>query len=283
MVGRSEAMQTVFEPMRKVARTDAPVLISGRPAAARRSPPAHPPALPAGRQALRGVQLRSRCRPRSSRASSSGTSAAAFTGADKRRVGYFEEANGGTLFLDEITEMSAELQVRLLRVLEEQTLRRVGGTQEMRVDVRLLSATNRDPQEAIKEGKLREDLFYRLERLSALPAVAQGPARGHRPSRRALPAPDRSRKSARACVRAGTPSALELLQAYAWPGNVRELRNAVHRAYIMTEGDTIDAASLADVLPGGPADECEDDTRVKVPRAAVAKKPRATPKRSVKR
>jgi transcriptional regulator with PAS, ATPase and Fis domain len=76
-----------------------------------------------------------------------------FTGADRRRVGYFEEANGGTLFLDEITEMSAELQVRLLRVLEERTIRRVGGTQELKVDVRLLSATNRDPKEALEKGK----------------------------------------------------------------------------------------------------------------------------------
>ena len=86
----------------------------------------------------------------------------AFTGADKRRIGYFEEANGGTLLLDEITEMGAELQVKLLRVLEAKTVRRVGGTQDLRVDVRLISATNRDQAEAIRQGKLREDLYYRL-------------------------------------------------------------------------------------------------------------------------
>src|SRR5439155_1360058 len=85
-----------------------------------------------------------------------------FTGADKRRVGYFEEAAGGTLFLDEITEMGSELQVKLLRVLEDRTLRRVGGSQELKVDVRLVSATNRDPHDAIRHKKLREDLFYRL-------------------------------------------------------------------------------------------------------------------------
>jgi two-component system response regulator AtoC len=171
-----------------------------------------------------------------------------FTGADKRRVGYFEEANGGTLFLDEITEMGSDLQVKLLRVLEAKTVRRVGGTQDLRVDVRLVSATNRDPLKAIQDGKLREDLYYRLNVLPiTLPTLAE------RPDDIPLLA-EHFRKQIEEQEKAGVsawhPRGLEALKLWDWPGNVRELRNVVHRAYVMTEGDTIQAETVEGLLPG---------------------------------
>src|SRR5262249_5567573 len=168
--------------------------------------------------------------------------------------GYFEEANGGTLFLDEITEMSAEMQIRLLRVLEERTLRRVGGSQDLKLDVRLLSATNRDPVEAMQAGKLREDLYYRLnvfplcmppltDRPEDIPILAEH-------FRREI------EKQEKSGVINWDPKAMDLLRAYDWPGNVRELRNIVHRAYILTEGATISSNVVRGLLPA-PKQESE--------------------------
>ncbi len=198
----------------------------------------------------------------------------AFTGADRRRVGYFEEANGGTLFLDEITEMSAELQVRLLRVLEEHSLRRVGGSQDIAIDVRLLSATNRDPQEAMKAGKLREDLFYRL---NVFPLCL--PPLKDRLDDIALLA-EEFRKQIEEQEKTGVlrweASALEALRTYDWPGNVRELRNMVHRAYIVTEGETILAATVKGLLPPSAEGECE-------PRVPKAKAKTKAPRRPTSR
>ncbi|HEX9149726.1 MAG TPA: sigma 54-interacting transcriptional regulator, partial [Thermoanaerobaculia bacterium] len=190
----------------------------------------------------------------------------AFTGATGSRPGRFELAQGGTLFLDEITEMGSELQVKLLRVLEDRTLRRVGGSQELKVDVRLISATNRDPHDAIKEKKLREDLYYRLNVFPlALPTLIE------RREDISLLA-EHFRKSIEDQERAGVsswdPRALELLQAYEWPGNVRELRNIVHRAYVMTEGKTIRPEVVASLLP-----------RSARPAAVVAKKKTALKQR----
>ena len=255
MLGRSKAMQAVFDSLRKVARTDAPVLItgasgSGKEVAAltihRLSRRAGKPFVAFNCGAVSPTLIESEL---------FGHERGSFTGADKRRVGYFEEANGGTLFLDEITEMTAEMQIRLLRVLEERTLRRVGGTQELRLDVRLLSATNRDPLEAIREGKLREDLYYRLnvfplcmpplkERLDDVELLAEHFLR-------------EIEGKEKAGVQHWDPKAVELLRAHIWPGNVRELRNIVHRAYILTEGNTIDALTVRGLLPDNLGEECE--------------------------
>ncbi|MGE5275835.1 MAG: sigma-54-dependent transcriptional regulator [Acidobacteriota bacterium] len=251
MVGRSEAMQRVFEELRRVARTNAPVLItgpsgSGKEVAARTihrlSRRAGKPFVAFNCGAVSPTLIESEL---------FGHERGSFTGADRRRVGYFEEANGGTLFLDEITEMSAELQVRLLRVLEERTLRRVGGSQDIATDVRLLSATNRDPREGVREGKLREDLFYRLNVFPlSLPALKE------RPEDIPLLA-EHFRREVEEQEKQGVlrfePRAMELLQRSEWPGNVRELRNMVHRAYIMTEGDTILAEVVEKLLPSAPA------------------------------
>jgi DNA-binding NtrC family response regulator len=249
LVGRSEAMTKIFDVIRRVARSNAPVLItgasgSGKEVAARTihrlSRRAGKPFVAFNCGAISPTLIESEL---------FGHERGSFTGAEKRRVGYFEEAMGGTLFLDEITEMGAELQVKLLRVLEDRTLRRVGGTQELKVDVRLISATNRDPREAIREGKLREDLYYRLNVFPlALPTLAERPddipiLAEH--FRKLIEEQERSG------IQGWEPKAFELLGSYSWPGNVRELRNVVHRAYVMTEGKTIKPDVVASLLPRG--------------------------------
>jgi two-component system response regulator AtoC len=249
LVGRSEAMTRIFDVIRRVARSNAPILItgasgSGKEVAARTihrlSRRAGKPFVAFNCGAISPTLIESEL---------FGHERGSFTGAEKRRVGYFEEAMGGTLFLDEITEMGAELQVKLLRVLEDRTLRRVGGTQELKVDVRLISATNRDPREAIGDGKLREDLYYRLNVFPlALPTLAE--------RRDDIPLlAEHFRKLIEEQERSGIlgwePKALELLESYSWPGNVRELRNVVHRAYVMTEGKMIKPDVVASLLPRG--------------------------------
>jgi two-component system response regulator AtoC len=247
LVGRSPVMTQIFDVIRRVAKSNAPVLITGasgtgKEVAARTihrlSRRAAKPFVAFNCGAISPTLIESEL---------FGHERGSFTGADKRRVGYFEEAAGGTLFLDEITEMGSELQVKLLRVLEDRTLRRVGGSQELKVDVRLVSATNRDPHEAIRAKKLREDLFYRLN-VFPLPL----PTLGQRPEDIPLLA-EHFRKliedQERGGVHGWEPAALEMLQAYEWPGNVRELRNVVHRAYVMTEGRTIRPDVVQGLLP----------------------------------
>ncbi|HSE64518.1 MAG TPA: sigma-54 dependent transcriptional regulator [Thermoanaerobaculia bacterium] len=247
LVGRAPIMTQIFDVIRRVAKSNAPVLITGasgtgKEVAARTihrlSRRAAKPFVAFNCGAISPTLIESEL---------FGHERGSFTGADKRRVGYFEEAAGGTLFLDEITEMGSELQVKLLRVLEDRTLRRVGGSQELKVDVRLISATNRDPHDAIKHKKLREDLYYRLNVFPiALPTLAE--------KREDIPLlAEHFRKLIEEQERGGVagwdPRALELLQAYEWPGNVRELRNIVHRAYVMTEGKTIRPEVVMALLP----------------------------------
>jgi DNA-binding NtrC family response regulator len=166
----------------------------------------------------------------------------AFTGAHDRRTGVFELAHRGTLFLDEIAEMMPATQVKLLRVLQERTFRRLGGRQEQSVDVRVIAATNRDPAEAVRDGKLREDLYYRLnvftidlpplrERRADIPLFVQTFLNEFN---------TRNNKS----VRAVDQEAMYLLERYPWPGNIRELRNVIERATILSEGDFIEARHL---------------------------------------
>jgi DNA-binding NtrC family response regulator len=155
-----------------------------------------------------------------------------FTGADKRHAGYFEEADGGTLFLDEITEMPIELQVKLLRVLEDGAVTRVGATESTRVDVRILAASNRDPLEAVADGALREDLFYRLNVFPIhLPPLRE---RGADVSLLAQQFLDQLNAREGSAKRFSS-AALARLQVSAWPGNVRELKNIVERAAILAD------------------------------------------------
>ena len=249
LVGRSPIMTEIFEVIRRVAKSNAPILITGASGTGKEVA-----ARTIHRLSRRGGKpfVAFNCgaiSPTLIESELFGHERGSFTGADKRRVGYFEEAAGGTLFLDEITEMGSELQVKLLRVLEDRTLRRVGGSQELKVDVRLVSATNRDPRDAIKHKKLREDLYYRLnvfplalptlaERLDDIPLLAEY-------FRKMI------EEQERGGVAGWDPKALELLQSYEWPGNVRELRNIVHRAYVMTEGKIIRPEVVQSLLPRG--------------------------------
>jgi transcriptional regulator with GAF, ATPase, and Fis domain/pSer/pThr/pTyr-binding forkhead associated (FHA) protein len=172
----------------------------------------------------------------------------AFTGADKERAGLFETADGGTLFLDEVGEIPTDLQVKLLRVLQEGELFRLGSSTPIRVDVRVVSATHRDLAADVREGSFREDLLYRLNVFPIqLPALADRPGdipllATHFVSRLAL-------RFGRESVELG-PSAIERLIAEPWPGNVRELRNRIERSLILCEGSTIEAEHVAPVGPG---------------------------------
>lgn len=154
----------------------------------------------------------------------------AFTGAIKERIGKFELADGGTLFLDEITEMPIQLQAKLLRALQENVIERVGGNQAMDVDIRIIAATNRNPREAIKEGKLREDLYYRLNVFRIdLPALKE-----RRSDIGALAVHFLSRRHVEI-----SNTAVNLLEQYDWPGNVRELENVLERAAIISGNKSI--------------------------------------------
>jgi two-component system response regulator HydG len=180
----------------------------------------------------------------------------AFTGAEKRRRGRFELANGGTLFLDEVATVAPQTQVRLLRVLQERELERVGGEETIQVDVRIIAASNQPADRLLKESGFREDLFYRLhvvpltlpplrERKEDIPILVQ-----HFLAKLC----DRTRSS----VKSITPSALLALQEYGWPGNVRELENVVERALVLSEGERLDLADLPP-LGNGPFGAKEED------------------------
>jgi len=236
-VATSDAMEELFEMLRSVAGSDASVMITGesgtgKELAARTlhdlSSRADGPFVALNTAAIPSELMESEL---------FGHEKGAFTGAGQQREGCFELADGGTLFLDEIGEMPAALQPKLLRVLDGSPFRRVGGKTEMSFDVRVLAATNRNPREAVEEGKLREDLFFRLNVLTL-----QLPPLRNRPGDVALLA----RHFATALSekhggpeRAFADEAMELMEKYSWPGNVRELRNVMERAVILAREGTI--------------------------------------------
>jgi transcriptional regulator with GAF, ATPase, and Fis domain len=167
----------------------------------------------------------------------------AFTDARQQKQGLLELADGGTVFLDEIGEMSLALQAKLLRVLEEKSFRRVGGARDLRVDVRIVAATNRDLRRAVKEGRFREDLFYRLQVLEVeLPPLRERPGDVPLLARFFL---ERYRTEFRKRVLDIAPDAVRRLEAHGWPGNVRELRNAVERATLLAEGPVLRAEDFS--------------------------------------
>ena len=162
----------------------------------------------------------------------------AFTDARQQKRGLFETADGGTVFLDEIGEMTPALQAKLLRFLEEKTFKRVGGLADLRVDVRVVAATNRNLEDEVKAGKFREDLFYRLQVMPiALPPLRE--RKGDVPLLAKFYI-DRFNQEFRKRVRGLSAGATEVLQQYGWPGNVRELRNAIERAMLLIEGDLLE-------------------------------------------
>jgi len=166
----------------------------------------------------------------------------AFTDARQQKRGLFESADGGTVFLDEIGEMVPALQAKLLRVLEEKSFRRVGGLQDIKVNVRVIAATNRNLEEEVKAGRFRQDLFYRL---NVLP-ISLPPLRHHPEDIPALVAfyLDGFNREFRKSVKGASPAAMKVLQSYGWPGNIRELRNAVERAMLLASGDWLEPADF---------------------------------------
>jgi len=241
-VGSSDAMSEFFDMLQSVARSDASVMITGesgtgKELAARTihevSPRRHQPFVALNTAAIPAELMESEL---------FGHEKGAFTGAARQREGCFEMADGGTLFLDEIGEMPAALQPKLLRVLDGSSFRRVGGTREMSFDTRVLAATNRNPREAVEEGRLREDLFFRLNVLTLhLPALRD--RTGDIPLLAQHFAATLSIKHG-GPERTFAPESLDLLTTYPWPGNVREFRNVVERAVILARDGTIEPSHL---------------------------------------
>ena len=244
LVGKSPAMQKLFQEIEMVSSTDANVFIVGESGSGKEvvcntihslSRRKNRPFIAFNCGAISPTLIESEI---------FGHEKGAFTNAVKRREGYFELAKGGTVFLDEITEMPLDLQVKLLRVLEEGKFRRVGGNQEIEIDARIVAASNRDPLAAIEQGKLREDLYYRLnvfpievpplrERKEDIPLFA---------FHFLAMLNEQEDKD----VDKLSPEFQEALERYDWPGNVRELRNIINRAFIMARGDTLTVDALPD-------------------------------------
>jgi two-component system nitrogen regulation response regulator NtrX len=247
LVGESPAIRRVRELVDRVAPTEARVLITGESGTGKELVAAA--VHRASRRALRAfVTVNCAAIPRDLVESEMfGHERGAFTGATERRMGRFELAHEGTLFLDEIGDLSAEAQAKLLRTLETGELQRIGAEGTVRVDVRVISATNRRLEDEVSAGHFREDLFFRLnvfpihlpplrERLDDLPALVAHLAERMRPRHPAT----------------FTSGALEALAGYGWPGNVRELANLVERLGILS-GPTVDVPAVRQVLRGGPA------------------------------
>jgi two-component system, NtrC family, response regulator HydG len=251
LVGESEAMVRLREQVRKVAATDATVLVlgesgTGKELVARavheQSRRREFPFVPVSCAALPEGLLESEL---------FGHERGAFTGAARRKIGRFELADGGTLFLDEVGELPPAVQVKLLRVLQERRFERVGGEETIEVDVRLISATNRDLKVRAAEGRFREDLYYRLAIVPlSLPPLRARPGDVERLALHFL-----EKHAARIGRRlAGLePSALAVLARHGWPGNVRELENAVQQAMVFAEGERIRAQDLPAALRDAPA------------------------------
>ncbi|NTX44549.1 sigma-54-dependent Fis family transcriptional regulator [Burkholderia cepacia] len=230
--GRSRSIQTLLMKVSRVAATRISVLIVGESGAGKDivarllhdlSPRRRGPFVPVNCGAIP---------PDIAESQLFGHEKGSFTGAIAQHVGMFEAARGGTLFLDEIAEMPAELQVKLLRTLESNTIIRVGGHEPIPLDVRIVAATHHDPVEAVRSGRLREDLFYRIAPVALhVPALRQ---REDDVDDIALQIVERLNARHRTCKRLSM-QARKALRAYSWPGNVRELRNALERAFILAD------------------------------------------------
>ena len=246
MVGRSPAMREVFRLIARVAGSEAPVMITGESGTGKEV--AARTVHDLSRRA-RGPFVAVNCgaiSPTLVESELFGHEKGSFTGAERRRAGTFEMAHGGTLFLDEVTEMPPDLQVKFLRVLDTRAFRRVGGNEELDVDVRLVASSNRDLAEAVRNGSFRSDLFYRL---NVFP-VWMPPLRQRKEDLPALASHFLSQveEKERRGFTALEPGALEALGRHDWPGNVRELKNAVHRAYVLSDPPTIPPEVVEAVL-----------------------------------
>ncbi len=241
LVGASDIMANVYDLIAKVAPTDATVCIVGESGTGKEVV-AHAVHQLSRRRKQPFVPVNcGAVSPNLIESTLFGHEKGSFTGAERMHRGVFEQAGGGTLFLDEITEMPAELQVKLLRVLETATVTRIGGEQPIPVDVRVIAATNRSPEQAVRDGRLRLDLWYRLNVFPiALPPLRDRPGDVDLIAEHLLA----ELNAANGTRKHWSTAAKAALERYRWPGNVRELKNVVHRVYILA-GDEIGV----DVLP----------------------------------
>ncbi len=249
IVGASRAMRTVFSIIDNVAPTEAPVMILGASgtgkelvarAIHRRSARSQGPFVAINVSAIPDDLTESTL---------FGHERGAFTGADRTRHGAVEQAAGGTLFLDEIGEMPLDMQPKLLRFLQERTYRRVGGQSELNADVRLISATNRDPLAAVRDGRLRSDLYYRLNVVPVtLAPLAQREGDVPILARRFLR--DAAERHGRAFKNLH-PEAMAALESASWPGNVRQLQHVIERAVVLHDADTL-TREMLDPASGSP-------------------------------
>jgi transcriptional regulator with PAS, ATPase and Fis domain len=235
-------MQSVFETIQKVAETDLTVLVRGESGTGKElvaqaihntSGRKNKPFIAVNCAAINRELVESEL---------FGHEKGAFTGADQRREGRFEAATGGTIFLDEIGDMAPETQAKVLRVLQEKTLERVGGTTSVKVDVRVVAATHRDLEKAVEDGSFREDLYYRLKVVEVeLPGLRERrgdiPALADRFLDQVAERLGRDRKRL-------SDGAVSRLARHTWPGNIRELRNVIEQASVLSTGDAIDASDL---------------------------------------
>src|SRR3954452_324321 len=250
LVGSSPPMRKAMELVEKVAPSKASVVITGQSGTGKEmvaraihqlSPRREKPFIAINCSAIPASLIESEM---------FGHERGAFTGADQRRLGAWELADGGTLFLDEVGEIPIELQAKFLRVLEEERLRRLGGKSEIAVDVRVISATNRDLKEEIKAARFREDLYFRLNVFH----IPLAPLKERREDIALLVQHfmDRFSREGGKRVKGISPQAVKLLQEYAWPGNIRELRNTLERAVILCGPGMIDVEHLpAELATGG--------------------------------
>jgi len=242
MVGTSRSIRAVFDLVRKVAKTDMPVLITGETGTGKeltvqaiheRSLRKQSPCVPINCGAIPETLLESEL---------FGHERGAFTGAVQQKRGKLEAAAGGTLFLDEVGDLLPQLQVKLLRFLQEGKFERLGGQQIFRVDARVIAATNIDLKVAIDKNLFREDLYYRLGVMHIhLPPLRE---RGEDTSLMAMIFLKRAAAFYRKPIRGYTSDAIKAIHSYSWPGNVRELSNKVRRAVVMAEGDEITPCDL---------------------------------------
>ena len=248
LIGQAPAMQEVFRSIGRLAKSSMTVLITGESGTGKElvaqalhehSPRADKPFVALNTSAIPAELLESEL---------FGHERGAFTGAESRRIGRFEQANGGTLFLDEIGDMSTGLQTRLLRVLAEREFYRVGGQTSIKVDVRVIAATNQDLARAVSDGKFREDLYHRLNVMR----INTPPLR-HR--RQDIPALIRhyledAGKELGAQAKTANSDAMDMLSSYDWPGNVRQLVNAARRLTVTAPGSVITADDIPEDLGG---------------------------------
>ncbi|MEK7370444.1 MAG: sigma-54 dependent transcriptional regulator, partial [candidate division NC10 bacterium] len=253
LVGRSPLMVQVFELIKKAARSEANILVMGESGTGKElvaravhanSPRAGHPFIPVDCASLPENLLESEL---------FGHEKGAFTGAIRTKFGLMETAEGGTLFLDEIAELPLGLQVKLLRALQERQIRRVGGTSVMDVDVRLVSATNRDLREAVAKGQFREELYYRVNVIE----IRLPPLRDRLGDLKLL-AHAFLKKYGQGRFSGFDADTLAVLEAYAWPGNVRELQNIIERACALADGERITTLDLPEhILSAGRRQEAQ--------------------------